>query len=235
MGPCTVACLSGAQSTLHGKGPVPLEGWQAGTCSGHEARLRWSCCVEPVVMDDTYPMTPEPYAPKPQTLNTAVVQGFQLVGLEQTARSVPLQQHAFAPKTVLVLGKERDGISEAILQVMAGCVTPEAAADCCMMESCCRCHKPVAGRAGSVACPCAAWLPCVAAGVWARMRGKMVEPAVPGQSAQLVPAERQVLQMLDATVEIPQQGVIRSLNAHVSGGIAMYEYTRQLAAQAAAA
>ena len=41
--------------------------------------------------------------------------------------------------------------------------------------------------------------------------------------------------MLDATVEIPQQGVIRSLNAHVSGGIAMYEYTRQLAAKAAAA
>ena len=40
------------------------------------------------------------------------------------------------------------------------------------------------------------------------------------------------VQMLDATVEIPQQGVIRSLNAHVSGGIAMYEYTRQLAAQA---
>ena len=39
------------------------------------------------------------------------------MGLEQTARSVPLQQHTFARKTVLVLGKERDGISEAILQV----------------------------------------------------------------------------------------------------------------------
>ena len=40
------------------------------------------------------------------------------MGLEQTARSVPLQQHAFARKTVLVLGKERDGISEVILQVL---------------------------------------------------------------------------------------------------------------------
>ena len=51
--------------------------------------------------------------------HSAILQGYQLVGLEQTARSVPLQQHAFAPKTVLVLGKERDGISEAILQVPA--------------------------------------------------------------------------------------------------------------------
>ena len=34
-------------------------------------------------------------------------------------------------------------------------------------------------------------------------------------------------QVLDATVEIPMQGVIRSLNAHVSGGIAMYEVARQ--------
>ena len=33
--------------------------------------------------------------------------------------------------------------------------------------------------------------------------------------------------MLDATVEIPQLGVIRSLNVHVSGAIALYEYTKQ--------
>ena len=36
-----------------------------------------------------------------------------------------------------------------------------------------------------------------------------------------------VLALLDATVEIPQLGVIRSLNVHVSASIAMYEYTRQ--------
>lgn len=34
-------------------------------------------------------------------------------------------------------------------------------------------------------------------------------------------------QLLDATVEIPQHGLIRSLNAHVSGAIGMYEYGRQ--------
>lgn len=35
--------------------------------------------------------------------------------------------------------------------------------------------------------------------------------------------------MLDATVEIPQLGVVRSLNVHVSGALAVYEYTRQRA------
>ena len=37
----------------------------------------------------------------------------------------------------------------------------------------------------------------------------------------------QVLQVLDATVEIPQMGVVRSLNVHVSGALALYEYSRQ--------
>ena len=37
----------------------------------------------------------------------------------------------------------------------------------------------------------------------------------------------QVLALLDATVEIPQLGLIRSLNVHVSGAIALYEYTKQ--------
>ena len=37
----------------------------------------------------------------------------------------------------------------------------------------------------------------------------------------------QVLELLDSTVEIPQLGLIRSLNVHVSGAIAMYEYTKQ--------
>jgi hypothetical protein len=32
---------------------------------------------------------------------------------------------------------------------------------------------------------------------------------------------------LDVCVEIPQQGIIRSLNVHVSGAIMLWEYTRQ--------
>ena len=36
-----------------------------------------------------------------------------------------------------------------------------------------------------------------------------------------------ILGLLDATVEIPQLGVIRSLNVHVSGAISMYSYSQQ--------
>jgi tRNA G18 (ribose-2'-O)-methylase SpoU len=37
----------------------------------------------------------------------------------------------------------------------------------------------------------------------------------------------QILQALDCCVEIPQLGVVRSLNVHVSGALAIYEYSRQ--------
>lgn len=36
-----------------------------------------------------------------------------------------------------------------------------------------------------------------------------------------------LIQQLDVCVEIPQQGVIRSLNVHVSGALLIWEYTRQ--------
>ncbi|KAK9809483.1 hypothetical protein WJX73_002657 [Symbiochloris irregularis] len=77
-------------------------------------------------------------------------EGYKVVGLEQMEGSVPLPEYQFSPATVLVVGREREGIPEDVLQV------------------------------------------------------------------------------LDGAVEIPQMGVIRSLNAHVSGAIAMYEYRRQM-------
>lgn len=76
-------------------------------------------------------------------------EGFAILGLEQTANSTPLDQYVFPRKTVLVLGKEKEGI-------------------------------PV-----------------------------------------------EIIHVLDACIEIPQLGIIRSLNVHVSGAIAMWEYTRQ--------
>lgn len=76
-------------------------------------------------------------------------QGFSILGLEQTANSVPLDQYVFPKKMVLVLGREKEGI-------------------------------PV-----------------------------------------------DIIHILDACVEIPQFGVVRSLNVHVSGAIALWEYTRQ--------
>ena len=76
-------------------------------------------------------------------------EGYHLVGLEQTAESTCLPDFQFPPRTVLVLGREKEGIP------------PE------------------------------------------------------------------IIGLLDAAVEIPQLGIIRSLNVHVSGAIAMYEYARQ--------
>ncbi|PWA72733.1 tRNA/rRNA methyltransferase (SpoU) family protein [Artemisia annua] len=76
-------------------------------------------------------------------------EGYSILGLEQTANSVALDQYVFPKKTVLVLGREKEGI-------------------------------PV-----------------------------------------------ELIHILDACIEIPQMGVVRSLNVHVSGAIALWEYTRQ--------
>ncbi|GMN30914.1 hypothetical protein TIFTF001_003022 [Ficus carica] len=76
-------------------------------------------------------------------------EGYSILGLEQTANSIPLNQYIFPKKTLLVLGREKEGI-------------------------------PV-----------------------------------------------DIIHILDACIEIPQLGVVRSLNVHVSGAIALWEYTRQ--------
>ena len=44
-------------------------------------------------------------------------EGYTLVGLEQTDCSVSLPDYTFRAATVLVIGREREGISEEILQV----------------------------------------------------------------------------------------------------------------------
>lgn len=47
-----------------------------------------------------------------------------------------------------------------------------------------------------------------------------------GKEKEGIPAD--ILLALDGTVEIPQLGLVRSLNVHVSGAIAIYEYSRQI-------
>ncbi|XP_029643100.2 LOW QUALITY PROTEIN: probable methyltransferase TARBP1 [Octopus sinensis] len=47
-----------------------------------------------------------------------------------------------------------------------------------------------------------------------------------GNEREGIPAN--LIPLLDVCVEIPQQGIVRSLNVHVSGAILMWEYTRQL-------
>ncbi|XP_053316169.1 probable methyltransferase TARBP1 [Spea bombifrons] len=76
-------------------------------------------------------------------------QGYTIIGVEQTAKSVDLTEYSFPEKSLLLLGNEREGI----------------------------------------------------------------------------PAN--LIQHLDVCVEIPQQGIIRSLNVHVSGAVLIWEYTRQ--------
>ncbi|XP_032098206.1 probable methyltransferase TARBP1 isoform X2 [Sapajus apella] len=76
-------------------------------------------------------------------------EGYTIIGVEQTAKSLDLTQYCFPEKSLLLLGNEREGI----------------------------------------------------------------------------PAN--LIQQLDVCVEIPQQGIIRSLNVHVSGALLIWEYTRQ--------
>ena len=46
-----------------------------------------------------------------------------------------------------------------------------------------------------------------------------------GKEKEGIPVE--LLQAVDQCVEIPQMGIIRSLNVHVSGAIAIWEHTKQ--------
>lgn len=46
-----------------------------------------------------------------------------------------------------------------------------------------------------------------------------------GREKEGIPVD--IIHILDACIEIPQFGIIRSLNVHVSGAIALWEYTRQ--------
>ncbi|KAL6648997.1 hypothetical protein ACP70R_013221 [Stipagrostis hirtigluma subsp. patula] len=102
-----------------------------------------------VTAEKWVPMVEVPVANVKAYLEKKRAEGYAVVGLEQTAQSKSLEQFAFPRRTVLVLGREKEGI----------------------------------------------------------------------------PAE--LIHVLDACVEIPQLGVVRSLNVHVSAAIAVWEYTRQ--------
>jgi hypothetical protein len=138
-------------------------------------------------------------------------EGYTLLGLEQTSESHQLPAFDFPRRAVLVLGREREGLP------------PEVGGVC----SCSACSW--------AACWCPHWRG--AAGSRSRaafQRGSNLAPTAPGPTAGCAPPASfacylapQVLQVLDATLEIPQLGVVRSLNVHVSGAIALYEYTRQ--------
>ncbi|EGC34723.1 hypothetical protein DICPUDRAFT_153035 [Dictyostelium purpureum] len=102
-----------------------------------------------VTAEKWLPMEEVPEESLKQYLLGKKSQGYSLLGIEQTSSSVQLNKFDFPEKSVLVLGKEKEGI----------------------------------------------------------------------------PTE--FINLLDKCIEIPQLGVIRSLNVHVSGSILMWEYTKQ--------
>ncbi|KAI8390273.1 hypothetical protein BD560DRAFT_362076 [Blakeslea trispora] len=103
-----------------------------------------------VASEKWMPMAEVTEADLPAFLQQKKDEGYTLCGLEQTTTSATLGTYQFPEKCVLLLGKERQGVPAALLQ------------------------------------------------------------------------------MLDVTIEIPQYGITRSLNVHVSGAICIYEYTKQM-------
>lgn len=54
----------------------------------------------------------------PPVLRMLRREGYSLVGLEQTTNSTPLSDHAFAAQTALVVGAEREGLSNECLVLL---------------------------------------------------------------------------------------------------------------------
>jgi tRNA G18 (ribose-2'-O)-methylase SpoU len=79
------------------------------------------CCGNPkvqpeIVRDVGDAVRIETHRTLPPVLERLRDEGFQLVGLEQTTGSEPLDQFAFQRKTVLVVGNERTGIEDDVLR-----------------------------------------------------------------------------------------------------------------------
>ena len=103
-----------------------------------------------VTAEQWMPLQQVTVAELPEYLKSKKHDGYRIVGVEQTSGSVKLHQYSFRPKTVIVLGNEKDGIDADLMYLM------------------------------------------------------------------------------DDVVEIVQFGVIRSLNAHVSGSLVLWEYIKQV-------
>ncbi|KAJ7549851.1 hypothetical protein O6H91_07G072000 [Diphasiastrum complanatum] len=101
-----------------------------------------------VTAEQWVPIVQVPEAGLEQFLQHKKNEGYLLLGLEQTANSIPVSEYPFPERVILLLGREKDGIPVGLIQA------------------------------------------------------------------------------LDACIEIPQLGVIRSLNVHVSGALAIWEYTK---------
>ena len=98
------------------------------------------------------------------TSSIPIRNGWRIVAVEQAEESVPLQDFVFPPKTLLLLGKEREGVPVDLLNKVQ-----------------------------------LFWI-------------------------QKVKCQSQV----DDCVEIPQSGLVRSFNVHVTGAVVLWEAVKQL-------
>ena len=127
-------------------------------------------------------------------------EGYAIVGLEQTAESLPLAGH-------LSLSDSRLSPSESEPAPIETCVSGETLA------------SPKDPKGGSKPPD-------------DDNRMRLMAPPLPARTVLLLGREKEgipveLLRVVDRCVEIPQLGVVRSLNVHVSGAIAIWEFTRQ--------
>lgn len=75
-----------------------------------------------VTSDKWVPMIEVTESDLPQFLNEKKKQGYALLGVEQTNDSVNLNKFHFPEKSVLLLGKEKEGIPVPLLQLLDTCI-----------------------------------------------------------------------------------------------------------------
>ena len=85
--------------------------------------LRMICCgnakvVQKIAREAARTVQIEIHRTLPPVLQRLRLEGFELVGLEQTASSQPLYTFPFQRKTVLVVGNERLGIEDEVLRLL---------------------------------------------------------------------------------------------------------------------
>jgi tRNA G18 (ribose-2'-O)-methylase SpoU len=93
---------------------------RAAGCCGVE---RMICCgnaklIGKIARDAVETLPVEVHRTLPPVLGKLRQQGFEIVGLEQTAGAAPLFEFRFQRRTVLVVGNERTGVEEEVLRLL---------------------------------------------------------------------------------------------------------------------
>lgn len=93
---------------------------RAASCCGV---TRLICCGQgkldrKIARDAADTLHVEPHRTLPPVLENLRIEGFRLVGLEQTSNSKNLHQFSFVRRTALVIGNERAGLTDDVLRLL---------------------------------------------------------------------------------------------------------------------